>query len=64
MLAEVRRFYPQQGMIFRLPARNASLLTRLLHQGFRVSSLGTLMVRGEYQVPAAAEILAVFPESL
>jgi len=64
LLRAVHQYYPRQGTIFRLPARNAILLQQLLDRGFRISSLGTLMVRGDYQPPDAAEMLAVFPESL
>jgi len=64
LLKAVSGYYPQQGLIFRLPARNDNLLQQVLMRGFRVSSLGTLMVRGEYQQSAGAEMLAVFPESL
>lgn len=64
LLQAVRGHYEQRSMVFRLPARQSDLLQRLLREGYRLSNLGTLMVRGEWTPPAAAELLAVFPESL
>jgi hypothetical protein len=64
LLHAARSHYRKQGLIFRMPGCNSGLLHRLLSEGFRISSLGTFLVRGEWQPSGAAELLAVFPESL
>ena len=46
------------------PTRHATLLRELLAVGFRVETLQTYMVRGAWQTPDGAELLALFPEAL
>lgn len=56
----------EQGKALRMrfPTRHATLLRELLAVGFRVETLQTYMVRGAWQAPDGAELLALFPEAL
>lgn len=56
----------EQGKALRMrfPTRHATLLRELLAVGFRVETLQTYMVRGAWQPPDGAELLALFPEAL
>ena len=56
----------EQGKALRMrfPTRHATLLRELLAVGFRVETLQTYMVRGAWQTPDGAELLALFPEAL
>ena len=56
----------EQGKALRMrfPTRHATLLRELLAVGFRVETLQTYMVRGAWQTPGGAELLALFPEAL
>lgn len=58
------RFMKPRVVTVRVAARPGEIMTSLLESGFRVRSIGTYMVRGEYREPAGASLSALFPETL
>lgn len=48
----------------RLTARQHEVLRYVLDAGFVISNVGTYMVRGEWQPPRGAHLMAMFPEAI
>ena len=48
----------------RLTASQPDLLRYVFDSGFVISNIGTYMVRGEWQPPRGAHLMAMFPEAI
>jgi GNAT superfamily N-acetyltransferase len=58
------RFMKPRVVTVRVAARPGEVMASLLESGFRVRSIGTYMVRGEYDEPSGVSLSALFPETL
>lgn len=64
LLLEVVRLNRGFSLRLKILASQIQLLQFLLKVGFKVTGIGTFMVRGNYQKPSGQQLLAQFPEVL